>query len=248
MRKIRFNLIDPGPVASTQQYLLELAVKKPLPEGTLIATLNQTAGKGQHGNQWESEAGKNLCFSFLLHPGFMAPSEQFHLNKMASLAVWHCLSGIPGIRSVLSVKWPNDIYVESRKIGGILITNSVMGNKITQTIIGIGLNINQEVFSPACPNPTSLLLESGTLHDPFAILDLFLKSFQQVYTNYLIDPEVINKQYLEVLYQFGQEKYYVIDNQKVKGRITGVSEYGKLQLEIRSKGQVECDIKEIQFL
>ena len=126
---------------------------------SVLSALEQTAGRGQRGNKWTSNAGENLMFSVVLkfspeYSGLDA-RDQFVLNEIAALSVVDFLRS-HGIHA--QIKWPNDIYVGSRKICGILIENSLRGNRLSSSIIGIGLNINQRNFDVNLPNPTSMVL------------------------------------------------------------------------------------------
>jgi len=137
-------------------------------EGMVIRAGYQSAGKGQLGNSWESEDGKNLLFSIILFPNMLAATEQFLLCEFISLGIHDYLNTII---SGCKIKWPNDIYAGDDKIAGILIENSLAGNAITSSVAGIGLNINQEVFSEQIPNPVSLKMITGINYDT----DLCLK-------------------------------------------------------------------------
>ncbi|MBR5725995.1 MAG: biotin--[Muribaculaceae bacterium] len=153
--------------ASTNTYLSRLAAT--LPGGTVIYTPCQTAGRGQKGNSWESEEGKNLTFSLLLkHPPVKA-RDQFYLSEAAALAVVEALTAEAG--DGFTVKWPNDVYWQDKKICGMLIENSLDGSDIATCIIGIGINVNQERFVSNAPNPVSLINITGREHD----LDTLLK-------------------------------------------------------------------------
>lgn len=125
-------------------------------EGTVWIADFQTAGRGQRGNKWESKEAENLTFTILFRPVFLHPSQQFLISQICSLGVCRYLrsKGLPA-----QIKWPNDIYVGNKKICGMLIENSIMGDKLAVSIAGIGLNLNQKVFSSDAPNPTSLILE-----------------------------------------------------------------------------------------
>jgi len=139
------NLIKLSAVDSTNNYLKNLTSNsEPLPEGTVIMAEHQFAGRGQRDSVWHAEAGKNLTFSLLLRPGFISVEKQFVLNMLVSVALNNVL--LKYLPVGLSIKWPNDIYVNDRKIGGVLIENVIVGSNIKQSIIGIGLNINQSVF------------------------------------------------------------------------------------------------------
>ena len=128
---------------STNNLIRKMMQDENLPEGFLVYTDFQTAGKGQPGNTWESEAGKNLLFSIVLYPHEIPIHEQFVLSEIASLSIKNILAKYT---DGISVKWPNDIYWNDRKIAGILIENSLKKNEINYSIIGIGLNINQTIF------------------------------------------------------------------------------------------------------
>ena len=145
-----------------------------LKPGTLVATREQTAGRGQRGNSWEAEPGKNLTFSALAGCPGVSPAAQFFISEAAALAMVSLLGecGIPAI-----VKWPNDIYVGSRKIAGILIENSIMGPHISQSVIGIGLNVNQRLFLSDAPNPVSMLQLTGKT---FSLADLALRAAEKL--------------------------------------------------------------------
>ena len=119
-------------------------------------------GKGQVGNSWESEAGKNLMFSVLLHPDFVPANQQFLISQISALAVQQMLETFV---KPISVKWPNDIYWNDKKICGMLIENDIAGTKLINSIIGIGININQKKFISNAPNPVSLTQITGKEYD-----------------------------------------------------------------------------------
>lgn len=131
-------------------------------ENFVVYAEAQTAGRGQRGNSWESEPGKNITASALLHPEGIAPVRQFVISEAVALAVTDMLAEI-GIDAM--VKWPNDIYVGDRKICGILIEHSIMPGKILHSIAGVGINVNQQVFLSDAPNPVSVVNLTGVTHD-----------------------------------------------------------------------------------
>lgn len=215
-------------------------------EGTVIVTNHQTAGRGQRGNTWEAAPGDNLTLSLILKPNFLRPFEQFELNIAISLGVHDFLSEF--LSDELKIKWPNDIYVETRKIGGILIENTIQGAFLSHSIIGIGLNINQMNF--AVPTATSLKKET---HQPFRydLEPLLEKLLIQLEKRYLqlrqTDREVLKKDYLSVLFRYRQKAYYQANNQTFIGAITGISDVGQLQIE--SEGErLSFGMKEIVFV
>jgi BirA family biotin operon repressor/biotin-[acetyl-CoA-carboxylase] ligase len=242
------TVIKKRKLRSTQQYLLKLIQKKTVSEGTLIITNHQYAGIGQPENTWESLPGKNLTFSVLLKPSFIDPADQFLITKMISLSILEYLSSIHELNKKLSIKWPNDIYAGDRKIGGILITNAVMGNKIEYSVIGIGLNINQAVFTPYCPNPTSLFLETGKQHILNEVFTGVTNTIKEYYRLAQYNSEFLHSKYLDVLYQNGQRKSYLIRGVQCSAIICGVNEYGQLLLDIEGKGTNCFDLKEVVYL
>lgn len=133
-----------------------------LEDFTYIEASAQTAGRGQRGNSWEAEPGKNLTFSVMYRPVNFEAKRQFAISEAVALAIVETLAHF-GIDS--SVKWPNDIYMGDKKICGILIEHSILGTEIAHTIIGAGLNVNQTEFLSDAPNPTSMALATGTRFD-----------------------------------------------------------------------------------
>lgn len=138
-------------------------------DGTVVATAEQSAGRGQRGNTWESEPGKNLTFSIVVRRGFEAP-RQFELSMLVSLGVTAALSKYLD-PSRLKVKWPNDIYFDDRKLAGILIENTVNSRGIERSIVGIGLNVNQTEFMSEAPNPVSMKGITGETYDLETLLE-----------------------------------------------------------------------------
>ncbi|MDR0834004.1 MAG: biotin--[acetyl-CoA-carboxylase] ligase [Candidatus Symbiothrix sp.] len=164
---------------STNRQLKQLSDEQPLPEGTVLVACEQTSGRGQAGNTWEAEAGKNLTFSMLLYPTFLSPKQHFLLSEAVALALTEALS--TGVIAGLSIKWPNDIYVGERKIAGILIENDWQDNHIQRSIVGIGLNVNQEIFRSDAPNPVSIKQITGQDTDLDALLNEISNHIYKVY-------------------------------------------------------------------
>lgn len=158
-KKIDIELEKVKETTSTNDYLAQLCKKSKAKEFYTVVAESQTKGKGQRGNTWESESGKNLTFSIVLYPTAWEAKKQFILSMMVALA---CHEALRDYIDGITIKWPNDIYWKDKKLGGILIENELEGEFITQSIIGIGLNINQEVFYSDAPNPVSLKQIIGT--------------------------------------------------------------------------------------
>jgi len=233
-------------VSSTNQYVSETIKNELFPEGTIIWALNQTKGKGQKGNCWESEKEKNLLLSIILYPDFIKASSQFVLNKIISLGVAEFIQ--PFTKEV-SIKWPNDIYVKDKKIAGILIENRIMGDSIQSSIIGIGININQKDFISDAPNPISLFNITNKEYE--------LKDCLQSLCNYLNkwygcllrnEFELIDSSYLNLLKNYNIFNKYLYKGVEIQAKIKGVSEYGKLIIETQERLIIECDLKELTFL
>lgn len=141
-----------------------LAARPDLPHGYTVVARSQTAGRGQRGNSWEAEPGKNLTFSLLLRPKELPVTRQFELSMVVALAVKEAIdNALAAYGSPLhaDIKWSNDIYVADKKICGILIENKLAGINIERSVVGIGINVNQTVFLSDAPNPTSLALLTG---------------------------------------------------------------------------------------
>jgi BirA family biotin operon repressor/biotin-[acetyl-CoA-carboxylase] ligase len=240
------NIIPVETVASTSVYLKELAHKQILEEGTVIVTGNQTAGKGQRGNTWESEAGMNITCSILLYPSFLPVQRQFLLSEAISLSVKETLDAYT---DGITIKWPNDIYYKEKKIGGILIENELTGNVYNLSIAGIGLNINQERFLSDAPNPVSLKQITGRDWDIKALLKELVQSILFRYKQ-LKDGnfEIIVRQYHEALYRnTGYHKYE--DSEGIfTARFDRVSDNGFLHLITGQNEERSYAFKNVRFL
>ena len=245
------NLIHLESVDSTNSYASELLRQIQLPEGSVIYTYKQEKGRGQRGNSWESEASKNVALSLILHPSFLSAEKQFLLSKITSLALADLMAETlkcAGKPSKVSVKWPNDIYVNNQKIGGILIENILRESVIQTAVIGIGVNVNQEMFSPEI-NATSLKLLANKEFDLMQLIERLCEFIEarylQLKTNKL---EIIDADYRKSLYRLDEWANFSSGNQSFEGKIKGVSAIGKLQVELRSAEIKEFDLKEIVFI
>ena len=240
------NLIFRENLPSTNSYTGKLLRDGKLPEGTIVYTNYQSEGRGQPGNKWESEDGKNLLISILIFPSMINPVNQFIISMAISLGICDFVGReIPWC----TVKWPNDIYVNNDKIAGILIENSIMGDNIEYSIAGIGLNVNQDIFLSNAPNPVSMKLLTGKEFDLSKCLsqlaaDLDKRYKQVVSGNY----DVIRNEYIAKLY--GRNEWINFRDKKgfFSGRILSVAESGKLQIEKKSGIRTEYYFKEIEFI
>lgn len=233
---------------STNEFATDLLKNNDVAEGTVIWAISQTKGKGQKGNRWESEDGKNLTFSIILHPAKLDPSRQFLLNKAISLGVIDFLKTKVD-ETLVKIKWPNDIYVGKCKIAGILIENEILGTNLQSSIIGIGLNVNQLIFSKNLPNPTSLRLIMETELDTEKVLiELLNKIEERIIKLYNNDILYINNDYLNNLLYYNDYKNYLWKDIEIEAMIVDISEYGQLILKTIDNKIIKCDLKEIVFL
>lgn len=150
-------------IDSTSARLHRLEAERDLPHGYAVAAYEQTDGRGQRGNHWHVQAGANATVSVYLRPTAISAGLQFDLSRMVSLAVCEVLDGyLPeDMRKRLRLKWPNDIYFDNDKLGGILIENSLYGNRLGTSVVGIGVNVRQRHWEGGAPNATSLALILG---------------------------------------------------------------------------------------
>ncbi len=215
------------------------------PAGSVIITDCQTNGKGQASNQWLSKPQENLTFSMIYYPVFLPLDNLFALNMVASLSVRNVLSKYT--RDIY-VKWPNDVLIASKKAAGVLIKNTLSGKKITTSIVGIGLNINQLDF-PTLPKATSLSIATGQKHDRNTILNEVISAFENLYQRLKTGGYMeLKKAYLDKLYLFNTMASFAIPNgSNFRGKIIGVKEDGRLV--IKKEGRtVYYRFQEIIFL
>lgn len=245
---------------STNSYLKELIhvhmidmvdskdVSKYVPEFFSVMAHYQTEGKGQQNCHWHSEPNKNALFSTLLYPK-IHPSLQFCLSKIASLSIVDFLKTLLPDPQHLSIKWPNDIYYKDRKIAGILIENSVMGEEMLYCVIGIGLNLNQKHFSDQLPNPISVSQITNLSYDLDEAVKLIINNIAFRYTKIIEnDCKFYDDEYLNHLYLNNKEATFEVNNEVITARIKGVNEYGNLLLLKNNCKLIECGLKEVKFL
>jgi BirA family biotin operon repressor/biotin-[acetyl-CoA-carboxylase] ligase len=233
-------------LASTNSHAAMLIRNGEAPEGTVVLSLFQTDGRGQAGNKWESKKGKNLLFSIILYPSSVNPEEQFSISIAVSLGICDFLdSKINGCK----IKWPNDIYLGNDKIAGILIENSLIGENIESCVAGIGLNINQEIFSPSVSNPVSLKLVTGIEYDTDACLKELLIDLDMRYRDLLYgDMEKMRKEYVTRLYRLKEYYGFKAGKNSFKARITGISASGLLKIEKDDGTKEEYSYKGINYI
>jgi BirA family biotin operon repressor/biotin-[acetyl-CoA-carboxylase] ligase len=201
-------------------------------EGTVVITDHQTMGRGQFDREWETEPGKNLTLSVILKPSFLHLESQFLLNMFSSLAVKKTVSFLAGYSEI---KWPNDILINNRKISGILIKNVLKGKTITNSILGIGLNVNQEKFTNE--NAASLRGMTRKQHDLSVVFSSLMENLESYYLKLRESKcKVLENEYHNSL--FGLEKEIHFESEgEFKGIIKGVDKKGQLIVEVSGKNQ-----------
>lgn len=232
---------------STNSYLRELIMReKEQPEGTVVITDYQTAGRGQKGNSWESERGKNLTFSILLHPNHIPLGKQFILSQLISIAIVGVLKKYD---RHFTIKWPNDIYWKEKKIAGMLIEVDLTGSSLSNAIIGIGININQRHFKSDAPNPVSLTQITGKEHNLSELLEKILDSIVDEYNKYTPDnEEEIRQKYMALLFRNKGVYPYLYGEEIFNASIEGIEPNGQLILKKENGSIHTFAFKEISFV
>jgi BirA family biotin operon repressor/biotin-[acetyl-CoA-carboxylase] ligase len=243
LKIIKLSAID-----STNSFLKEMASSSTVENFTVVVTENQIKGRGQQGSAWDSEVGKNLIFSVFVAFDALNVLDKKYLNYAVSLAIFEVLQqeNIPRI----AIKWPNDILSANKKIGGILIENSLKGSKISSSVIGIGLNVNQTRFSSTLEKASSLKLTSNRTFNLEQLLEDMVVSLQsKIALLNTKDFSSLESSYLRVLYKKNTPTMFK-DRKGVlfMGIIRGISMDGKLQVELEDEMLREFGIKEISLL
>jgi len=231
---------------STNDYAKELLDGGLPREGLVIIAGEQKKGRGYGQNIWHSGRGKNLLFTVILYPEVLEANQQFLISKAISLGIYDYLSEYI---SDVSIKWPNDIYVEDRKIAGILIENDLVGATLKDSIVGIGLNVNQEYFPEDLPNPVSLLQmieKKLPLKKELRKLCGYLDKRYGMLSKGQIDK--INREYHTRLFRLNQMSWYESQGKPFRAKIVGVSDYGQLILENQAGKTLEYNFKEVEFM
>ncbi|SJN43171.1 Biotin--protein ligase [Sphingobacterium sp. JB170] len=246
---LRQNLIVLEEVTSTNDYLkLLLSNIKPLAEGTAIMTKHQSQGRGQRGTAWLTKPEENLTVSFLLYPNSLPVQHAFNLNILVSLGVHQWLTHY--IKDVY-IKWPNDIFVGQKKIGGILIENQLRGAMVKSSIVGIGININQQDFPDSLKtSATSLkqhLKSAKNLDIEACCRDMLTQIFTLYKQSDLKHPEKIRAAYTALLLMHGKPALFEVNEKQIEGTIQGVDSLGRLIVLIGQSTQ-SFDLKEIRLL
>lgn len=228
-----FDIIHINETDSTNRWLMEHGDAE---RNQVVWTDYQSAGRGCGSNTWESERDKNLLFSMLVHPHELKANEQFRISMAISVAIVKALT--PHL-SPLSIKWPNDIYWKDCKLGGILIENRLSGAFVRDSIIGVGLNVNQAQFVSDAPNPVSLLQMTGREHDREKLLLSVVERFAL---------DVSAEEYHSLLYRRQGFHAYRDAKGDFEAELITVEDDGHLLLRDCNGQQRRYAFKEVQFL
>ena len=216
---MKFEVVHIAETDSTNRWMKENGT------GEMVVVADyQTAGKGCGSNSWESERGQNLLFSVMIHPKSLQAKNQFIITQVVSVALCKTLDRY--VQSQISIKWPNDIYVGDEKICGVLIENRLQGRMIKDTIIGIGLNVNQTEFKSDAPNPVSLKQLTGKDTDR----DELLKAFLDI-LNECCESATCIADYKARLYRREGKHLFITQNNTFEASIVDVKDDGRLMLE-----------------
>ena len=238
------HLVDE--IDSTNNYMKSLLLKQKVKEGTIISVNFQTGGRGQRGNGWMSENGKNLLFSIVLYPDAVKANEQFVISQMVSLAVADFLRKYT---DGITIKWPNDIYWREKKICGILIENAIEGDEIKESVCGIGVNLNQESFDSSLPNPVSLKQITGEYYEQSIMLEevreLLFSYYEKLRRG---EMQIIAEEYRDSL--FRKTGYHIFNDNTNDfiARIKNVASDGTLILQTESGDERRFAFKEVRYV
>lgn len=237
------NLVFVPDCPSTNTLALEISQQSTAKEGTVVITDHQTAGRGQRGNQWEARPRQNLTFSLILKPNFLAVNRQFYLNIVTCLALKDYLK--EKTSGTVHIKWPNDILVHEKKISGVLIENQLQGSSISNSVAGVGLNINQKDF--AVPTATSLSVITRSEYDLSDELSEVLALFEGRYLQLRAgDYDSLMAQYLAALYRRHKKHFFSSNGSTFEGEILDLDEWGRLRVSVGDEVRV-FDVKQIRY-
>lgn len=232
---------------STSLYAQELLSKSKPSEGTVISAVHQTAGRGQIGSSWETEAGLNITLSVIFYPRFLPTYRQFSLTQAVALSVRDLIARYT--EKPVKVKWPNDIYIGNGKVAGILIQTTLNQKGFRSCIVGVGINVNQESFSPLLPNPTSLYLETGVAQSLPVLREAYCQALEHRYLQLKKGRwPAIGEEYHQHLYRRGERALFERpDGEQFSGTVKGVNASGQL-LVLHDDGEEAFHLKQVKMV
>ncbi len=230
---------------STNTELQGLLLQNRASEGCTVITGHQTHGRGQRGNVWQAAPHENLLLSVLWRPTFLTANRQFLLSQAVALAVHDWAAALLGPTPRLRLKWPNDVYFGEQKLGGILIENSLSGANLQHSIVGIGLNVNQQQVD--LPTATSLASLTGRAYELATLAARLLEALERRYLQLRAGQVArLRTDYLAALYRYQELAPYIVDGQTVIGQIVGVEEDGRLAVQLGTEMR-RFGLQEIRF-
>ena len=241
MKIIKLDAID-----STNSYLKKLLNKKSLDDLTVVVSKHQKQGRGRNGNIWSNKPSLNLAFSIYKRFSDFEIDKKFMLNVISSISVYETLKKYNLFD--LTIKWPNDIMTEDKKISGILIENNIRGKKIKHSVIGIGININQSKFKNL-PNATSIFIETGKLNSVETIACELQKILEKNFNLFKINENELIKNYNSLLYKKNEtSNFSANDMSKFQGNIIKVGIDGKITIRVSNKQLSKYSESEIKLI
>ena len=241
MKIIKLDAID-----STNSYLKKLLNKESLDDLTVVVSKHQTKGRGRNGNIWLNKPSLNLAFSIYKRFSDFEIDKKFMLNAISSISVYETLKKYNLLD--LTIKWPNDIMTANKKISGILIENNIRGNSIKNSVIGIGININQSEFKNL-PNATSIFIETGKLNSIDMIAQELQKALEKNFNLFRINENELIKNYNSLLYKKNEtSNFSANDMSKFQGKIIKVGIDGKITIRVSNKQLSKYSESEIKLI
>jgi BirA family biotin operon repressor/biotin-[acetyl-CoA-carboxylase] ligase len=240
------NVVKLDAIDSTNDYLKDLVRKQSLENYSVVTAELQTKGKGQRGSAWSSEKGKNIIMSMLVRDFSLSTSSIFDLNIVVSLAVLHSL--VPLNIPKLAIKWPNDIMSDNKKIGGILIENCFKSGSGVDSVIGIGLNVNQLEFEDL-PQASSLALISQATIDRDVLLESIVIAIQENIKSWKFNAQLLRDRYTNLLFKRDEKMVFQDSDQLFfNGVIRGITTLGRLIIEHENGNLLDYDIKQVKMI
>ncbi|MBL7933636.1 MAG: biotin--[acetyl-CoA-carboxylase] ligase [Bacteroidia bacterium] len=243
------NLIFLPEINSTNSYATNLLKNVKLAEGTVVHTAHQTQGKGQRGSLWIAEHNANVTASVILNPSFLKVENQFFLYIISALACYDTITELLNNSQIdIKIKWPNDILLNQRKVSGILIENNIQNTQIVWSVIGVGINVNQEFFESAF-KATSLVLTDGKKRFAEDVMKLFCIYLEKFYLMLKGNKtEELKNLYMERLFGLNKWMYFEINGNSETLLVKGISESGFILLENKEGKTMETDVKQVKWI
>jgi len=244
----QIQLLKYPSLESTNSYAHQMVANERPQTETVIWALEQSNGRGQRDNIWLVEPGKNLTFSIIIYPDYLPINRQFSLSQATALAITEVLSEVIPHEKV-AIKWPNDIYVGNRKIGGLLLEHSIMGSSIDYSVVGIGINVNQVIFPESLPNPTSLAVETKTEYELEELLEKIIRTFfahlERVKAGMY---EEIHADYKRKLFRNVGYHLFETETGCITAKIADIRQTGELILEVPDGNRTAYAFKEVAYI